>query len=167
MPTEISISVLTVEDLEPAVTKHFRGVPHPFTSTEVFPEEPGVYVWSAARRVLYIGKADSLASRLGYERGEVAAHNPLTHWHCSVIHLLKLHEATVEWVTTANKTDSLLLERRLIEWHRACVGIAPLAVGWEAKDHGKPHGRYAAEQWAQKLWNDKLGKRPLAQTTDN
>lgn len=71
--------------------------------------------------------------------------------------MLKVHAATVSWIVTADKAGALLLERRLIEWHRTCVGMAPLVVGWEAKaerrDDGKPHGRFAAaERWARALW---------------
>lgn len=107
--------------------------------------------------MLYIGKASSLAVRLGYEQAEVTAHNPATDWHYTVIHMLKLHAATVGWIVTADEADATLLERRLIEWHRACVGMAPLVVGWEAKDDGKPHGRFAAEQWARTLWMRESG----------
>lgn len=59
--------------------------------------------------------------------------------------MLKIHDADVQWVVTEDYAEAELLERRLIEWHRACTGIAPLAVGWNAKK-GSP--REAGEQWA-------------------
>lgn len=49
MPAEISVTVLTVEELGPAIRKHF-GALRSFTSGAAFPDEPGVYVWSSGNR---------------------------------------------------------------------------------------------------------------------
>jgi hypothetical protein len=61
----------------------------------------------------------------------------------------------VRWIPTADADDAKTLERRLIEWHRTCVGIAPVIVGWEAKA-GSPRG--LAETWARVLWNQEHGE---------
>jgi hypothetical protein len=147
MTASISVEVLTVDELRPVIADHFGSVRN-FTSGPP-PADPGVYVWSADRGVLYIGKAAALTQRIGYEASLISAHDPVSAWQVSVIHMLKVHSATVEWMTTTDLADAELLERRLIEWHRTCVGMAPLVVGWEAKPNSP---RKAAELWAQELW---------------
>ena len=153
MTATINVQVLTVDELLPAVAEHF-GSDSAFTS-DPLPELPGVYVWSADSRVLYLGSAASLAKRVGDEKSWIAGHEPDEQWAVTVVHTLKIYNATVQWVATADHTDAVLLERRLIEWHRTCTGMAPLVVGWEAKK-GSP--RKAGEQWAQELWNRKFGQ---------
>lgn len=71
-----------------------------------------------------------------------------------VIHMLKLHEASVQWIITADSDEALELERRLIEWHRTCVAMAPLMVGWESKE-GR---RHRSEEWARDLWRRTFGQ---------
>jgi hypothetical protein len=63
--------------------------------------------------------------------------------------MLKIHHARPQWLTTSDHDEALLLERRLIEWHRVRVGIAPIVTGWEAKVGSK---REDAERWARVLW---------------
>lgn len=63
--------------------------------------------------------------------------------------MLKVLDASASWVITDTHAEAQQLERRLIEWHRTCVGTAPILVGWNAKE-GSP--RAAAERWAQQLW---------------
>lgn len=70
------------------------------------------------------------------------------------MHMLTVHQASVQWITTSSHEAALDLERRLIEWHRACVGIAPPVVGWEAK---RESPRQAAENWARDLWRQTYG----------
>jgi hypothetical protein len=70
---------------------------------------------------------------VGDEKWWIAGHEPDSQWEVTVIHMLKIYNAMVQWVATPDHADALLLERRLIEWHRACTGMAPPAVGWEAK----------------------------------
>lgn len=152
MTATISVQVLTVDELLPAVAEHF-GSESDFIASPL-PELPGVYVWSTDGRVLYVGSAASLAKRVGDEKWWIAGHEPDEQWEVTVIHMLKIYNATVQWVTTPDHADALLLERRLIEWHRACTGTAPLIVGWEAK---KESPRRAGEQWARELWKRKLG----------
>ncbi|WP_152523113.1 hypothetical protein [Nocardiopsis potens] len=153
MPVPLSVQILTVDELLPAAAEHF-GSECTFR-TEPLPMAPGVYVWSTDRRVLYIGSAKSLAARVGDEKGWIAGYAPDDYWEVSVVHMLTVYSATVQWIATADHEGAVLLERRLIEWHRACVGMAPLVVGWEAKE-GSP--RKAAEQWAQRLWIRKFGQ---------
>jgi hypothetical protein len=136
MVADITVQVLTLDELEPAVTYHFG-------SARVFefgtlPSRPGVYVWFSDSRVVYIGSAKSLSQRAGWEQGEVKSYEPATEWHYSVIHALKIQNAQVGWITTSDHSDAELLERRLIEWHRTCTGIAPIAVGWDAKKDSPP-----------------------------
>lgn len=149
----INVQVLTIDELLPALAKHF-GSESAFAA-EPLPKLPGVYVWSADGRVLYIGSASSLARRVGDERWWIAGHEPEEQWAVTVVHMLKIYNATVQWVATTDHADAVLLERRLIEWHRTCTGMAPLVVGWEAKK-GSP--REVGEQWAQELWKREFGQ---------
>jgi hypothetical protein len=101
--------------------------------------------------VVYIGRhRTSLRRRVEGERRDAERHNPETHWIASVIHTIKLHNATCCWIETRDADEAALLEKRLIEWHRACTNIAPLAVGWASKS-GTPQGE--ARAWARDLWN--------------
>jgi hypothetical protein len=138
----------------PAIIEHF-GSPRQLSSGREFPDLPGVYIWSSNRRVMYVGMGSSLTIRLGYEQFEVDAHDPVENWHYSVIHMLRLHGATVEWITTADTEEALELERRLIEWHRTCVGMASLVVGWESKEGSR---RQRSEEWARDLWKRLFGQ---------
>jgi hypothetical protein len=72
--------------------------------------------------------------------------------------MLKQHHGTVRWLSTVDHTDAKMLERRLIEWHRTCVGIAPLVTGWEAKAE-TPRG--LAEEWSRNLWRKLNPSLPL------
>lgn len=148
MPAAISIDVLTVEELTSALTDHF-GSERNFTAGTP-PRSPGVYVWSTKQAVLYVGSAASLARRLGNYESWIAGYDPESAWEVTVIHMLKVHHASVQWITTSSHDEALELERQLIEWHRACVGMAPLVTGWEAKRGSK---REAAERWARNLWD--------------
>jgi len=152
MAADITVQVLTLDELEPAITRHF-GSGRSF-AFGTLPSDPGVYVWTSDGRVVYIGSAKSLSRRVGDEQDMVQAYDPATEWHYSVIYVLKVHGAQVGWVTTTDHADAELLERRLIEWHRACVGIAPVAVGWDAK---KDSPRLKAEKWARELWDSRQG----------
>lgn len=149
MPVKKAFEVLTIEDLQPALQEHFQGAAS-FGTAEP-PSRSGVYIWYDPDDdgVLYVGSAKSLAARLGNERGWICGHDPATMWEVSVVHMLKLHSAEVVWVETVDHDDALILESRLIEWHRANVGVAPLIVGWEAKADSK---RGLSERWARNLW---------------
>ncbi|MBD0736058.1 hypothetical protein [Streptomyces sp. CBMA29] len=153
MTAAISVQVLTVDELLTAMAEHF-GSEHTFL-TDHLPNLPGVYVWSTDDRVVYIGSAASLAKRVSDEKGWIAGHEPDEQWAVTVVHMLKIYNATVQWVATADHAEALLLERRLIEWHRTCTGMGPLVVGWEAK---KESPRKAGEMWAQELWKRKFGQ---------
>ncbi|MFF9436395.1 GIY-YIG nuclease family protein [Streptomyces sp. NPDC014735] len=160
MAIDLTISVLTVPDLEPALRGHFsadatRGAPWLFSQHREVPSDPGVYVWADPRgAVLYIGSAASLRQRLGREQGWVSAYEPAESWAVSVVHMLKHHQAEAWWVPTADLFEARELERRLIEWHRAVTGNAPPAAGWDAK---KGSLRERAQSWAQGLWRTHFG----------
>jgi len=160
MPNSFDVEVLSVGDLRPALLDHFKTSPalnpnSPDFSTGAAPRKPGAYVWSCGEgTVLYIGSAARLAERLGDYRRWISGYDPGSMWEVSVVHMLKRYEAEPRWVQTADHGDALLLERRLIEWHRACVGIAPIVAGWEAK---RGSARMRAEQWARDLWGATLG----------
>ncbi|WP_147449534.1 hypothetical protein [Actinomadura pelletieri] len=150
MPVELPYLVLLVDELRPAFDNHFGTKRHLLSGEP--PTDPGVYVWSSIGRMLYIGSAKSLAVRLAKEQGLIDGHDPDNEWEVTVIHQLKRFDATVEWVPTVSHRDALTLERRLIEWHRACTGNAPPVAGWEAKRGSR---RWLAERWARKLWNQR------------
>jgi len=153
MPADLTVSVLTVEELEVAVAAHAEehGGGRGFTSDGDVPAEPGVYVWSTGpeRKVLYIGSAADLSERIGNER-EWLLFDPDHDWAESVLYVLRRKDAKVAWVTVETHDKAKLFERRLIEWHRASVGIAPLAYGWEEKSGSL---REAGQTWARDLWN--------------
>ncbi|HEX9711207.1 MAG TPA: excinuclease ABC subunit UvrC [Actinomycetota bacterium] len=75
------------------------------------PDAPGCYLFKdTAGRVIYVGKAKSLRSRLSNYFQNPAALHPRT---ASMV-----EQATdVEWITTANEVESLHLEYNLIKSH--------------------------------------------------
>lgn len=153
MSADLVVEVLTVEELEDAVAVHDSEQgrePGCFRSDEP-PAEPGVYVWSTEsnRKVLYIGSAANLNKRIGQE-SQWLSFDPNHDWAESVLYVLKRRDAEVAWVATDTHEEAKQLERRLIEWHRAAVGIAPLAYGWEEKSGSF---REAGQVWARDLWN--------------
>lgn len=147
MPVPVATDVLTVAELAPVFSEHF-GEPRTLT-TGTPPASPGVYVWSQDGAVLYVGSAAALARRLGNYQRWIDGYNPDSDWEVSVVHMLKVHNAVPQWISTSTHENALELERRLIEWHRACVGIAPIVTGWEAKAGSR---REEAERWARQLW---------------
>lgn len=74
------------------------------------PSRPGIYFFKNRRgKILYIGKAADLKSRLnfyGQKRAEAR------------LQVLQKQTAKVEWQTTASEIEALLLEARLIKKHR-------------------------------------------------
>lgn len=87
-----------------------------FTSAE-HPRGPGVYLMKDARgRIIYVGKAKSLARRLAsYFRGQ-ERHTPKTR-------LMVARIAAVETISTATEKEALLLEASLIKKHRPRYNI--------------------------------------------
>jgi hypothetical protein len=163
MLTTLEIPALTVDELEPALMEHFAEKLRmpveeflaiakfpPSWSTGPAPLSDGVYVWEIDNKVLYIGSGCPLSRRLGdYDRW-LAGAQPDSQWEVSVVYILKTMNASRRWVTTDSDRDALLLERRLIEWHRACTGIAPFVTGWApSRDSHRWHG----QRWARALWN--------------
>ena len=79
---------------------------------ENLPDAPGVYLWKdAAGVVLYVGKANSLRSRVRYYFGEEAAADPR-------LRLLAERIAALETIVVQSSSQALLLENNLIkEYH--------------------------------------------------
>lgn len=76
------------------------------------PDAPGVYLWKdAAGQVLYIGKADSLRTRLKWYFGDEAAAHP---------RLVALRDriADVDTIVVSSRAQALLLENNLIKEHQ-------------------------------------------------
>ncbi|WP_238005913.1 hypothetical protein KZZ52_41905 [Dactylosporangium sp. AC04546] len=157
MTTHVTIEVLTVEELAPALAKHFCAQPPAWQSGPA-PAVPGTYVWTAQasgeapEAVLYIGSAASLHRRLSNYAGWIDGYDPEEGWEVSVIHLLKQSGAVVRWLPTTDHAEALILESRLIEWHRTEVGIAPIVTGWNAKKRSR---REESQTWARDLWNER------------
>ncbi len=80
--------------------------------TGSIPDQPGSYQFKDAHgRVLYVGKAKSLRSRLANYFADPATLAPRTAQ-------LVAAAATVEWITVENEVDALLLENELIKAHQ-------------------------------------------------
>jgi excinuclease UvrABC nuclease subunit len=115
VPAEITVRVLTLDELAPAITEHF-GAPRPLSPTLPAPSSPGVYVWDVDGKVIYIGLAESsLRSRIDLHQSMIRERRTDQ----SVPNMLRRYQATPNWVVTASVDDAKLLERRLIEWHWA------------------------------------------------
>lgn len=155
MTATLSLRVLTLTELMPVIDAHRRGLdraPLSFSDDAAHPAQPGVYVWCTQSddAVAYIGSAASLKRRLGNERSWIDVHDPAAGWAPTVVHMLRQLEARPHWVETDSHEEAVMLERRLIEWHRAVVGTAPLLVGWAP---AKGSAQAEANQWAHDVWN--------------
>jgi excinuclease ABC subunit C len=75
------------------------------------PDEPGCYIFKAARKPLYVGKAKSLRKRLKQYFGGKRFGDPKTR-------ALLEHATSLELILTANETEALLLEMNLIRKYR-------------------------------------------------
>jgi hypothetical protein len=159
MTTHVTIEVLAVEELAPALTKHFCAQPPAWQSGPA-PATPGTYVWTtrasgeAAGAVLYIRSAASLQRMLADYAGWIDGYDPEERWEVSAIHMLKQSRALVRWLPTADHAEALILESRLIEWHRTEVGIALIVTGWNAKKRSR---REESQTWARDLWIERAG----------
>ncbi len=142
--------VAVLGELLPALAEHV-GPGATFNSEWPPPPRPGVYAWvrPGDNAVAYIGSAASLAGRVRREKSWVDGHDPEADWEVTVVHMLKRLAAVPHWHERPTHVDAVELERRLIEWHRALTGVAPLIVGWDAKS-GSP--TTAARDWSQQLW---------------
>ncbi len=77
-----------------------------------FPREPGVYIMKdAAGRILYIGKAVNLRSR-------VKSYFLDGHEDRPQIPVMLSRLSTVEWIATANETEALILEANLVRQNK-------------------------------------------------
>jgi len=97
-------------------TRHSGGVrDRPAPSS--IPDAPGSYQFlDADGRVLYVGKAKSLRSRLASYFGDPAGLSPKTAQ-------LVASADTVEWIQVANEVEAILLEYALIKRHRPRFNI--------------------------------------------
>ena len=79
---------------------------------DALPDAPGVYLWKdAAGTVLYVGKANSLKSRVRWYFGDEAAANPR-------FELLRQKITDLDTIVTTSPSQALLLENNLIkEYH--------------------------------------------------
>lgn len=93
--------------------------------------------------MLYVGSAKSLKARVGDELGWIAGHETTERWSVTVVHMLKVFDAAVSWVATDTHEDAVLLERRLIEWHRTYVRAWARHPSWS---DGMPRSG-ARERW--------------------
>src|ERR671915_939091 len=81
------------------------------------PAGPGVYVMKGAKgRVLYVGKADSLRSRVRSYFGTAPAYD-------ARIDRMVSEVADVEWIVTDTVSEAFLLENNLIKEHRPRFNI--------------------------------------------
>ena len=81
-------------------------------SPSEIPDQPGVYLFKDAHgRVIYVGKALSLRSRLSSYFQDSAALHPRTE-------AMVESAANVEWIVAKNEVESLHLEYNLIKRHR-------------------------------------------------
>ena len=81
------------------------------------PDEAGCYIFKAARKPLYVGKAKSLRKRLSQYFTGKRLGDP------KAVAMLK-HAASVELVLTANETEALLLEMNLIDRFRPKYNVS-------------------------------------------
>ncbi|RYX83779.1 excinuclease ABC subunit UvrC [bacterium] len=81
------------------------------------PDAPGVYIHKDAQgKVLYIGKARSLKSRVRSYFGKDGGHSPLTR------KLAKL-SVDIETIVTRSEKDALILENNLVKMHKPPLNI--------------------------------------------
>ncbi|MCX7598546.1 MAG: GIY-YIG nuclease family protein, partial [Armatimonadetes bacterium] len=81
------------------------------------PAAPGCYLIKDKRgRVLYVGKARDIRSRL---RQHFSESRPTSPWSG----LMQRHAADVEWIVTGSEVEALLLEATLIKKHRPRYNI--------------------------------------------
>jgi len=79
---------------------------------ESLPDAPGVYLWKDAEgRVLYVGKANNLRTRVRWYLGPDAAAVPR-------FRLLRMRAARVESIVVQSEGQALLLENNLIKEHQ-------------------------------------------------
>jgi excinuclease ABC subunit C len=113
-----------------------RDRPAPST----IPDAPGSYQFlDAEGRVLYVGKAKSLRSRLASYFGDSAGLSPKTAQ-------LVASADRVEWIQVANEVEAILLEYALIKRHRPRFNIRLVddkSYPWLAVTVGEPWPRVA------------------------
>jgi excinuclease ABC subunit C len=96
-----------------------------------FPEEPGCYVFKAAGRPIYVGKAKVLSKRLKTYFTTGRAGDPKTE-------AMLARADAVEFIITANETEALILEMNL---------IARLQPKYNVSVHGFPYIKVTKERF--------------------
>lgn len=85
--------------------------------TEHLPSKPGVYFWKdAAGKILYIGKAKKLRSRVKSYLNPSVKHSPR-------IKVMLSKAKKVEFVLTPSERDALILESNLIKHHQPTYNV--------------------------------------------
>ena len=84
---------------------------------ELLPDKPGVYLWKDAQgKVLYVGKAGNLRTRVRWYFGPDPAEDPR-------LSLLRIRAADVETIVVQSEAQALLLENNLIKEHQPRFNI--------------------------------------------
>jgi excinuclease UvrABC nuclease subunit len=104
-PMDLLVTTIT------AATHHNAGQ-NSIVATEHLPSKPGVYFWKDENgKVLYIGKAKKLRSRVKSYLSPGAKHSPR-------IKVMLEKAQCVDFVLTPSDRDALLLESNLIKHHQ-------------------------------------------------
>ena len=81
------------------------------------PDSPGVYIHKdESGKVLYIGKARSLKSRVRSYFNKDGGHSPLTRKLAKLVH-------DIETIVTRTEKEALILENNLVKMHRPPFNI--------------------------------------------
>jgi len=102
------------------------------------PAEPGVYLMKdAAGKVIYVGKALSLRSRVRSYFKDNLGEGP----HSDKTRALVKHIADLEWILTDSEIEALILENNMIKKHRPKYNIKLM------DDKGYPYVRISVEDF--------------------
>ena len=111
---EVSTRWFANSELMPDTHTTENSPRHPRDKVREFPATPGVYLMKDARgRVIYIGKAVNLRSRVSSYFTQAAAEDRRTAD-------LVLEIADVDFLDTDSEVDAMLLEARLIKDTQPC-----------------------------------------------
>ena len=156
-------------------------MPFDSSSLNLYPTEPGVYLMKDAKgRVLYIGKANNLRSRVKQYFSERRDERPM-------VPVLLSQVDAIETVVTLTEKDALILENNLIKQHqpkynvllkddKTFVSLLVTQHQWPmvrlVRVKGKPtekgtyFGPYISALSARKTFDELIKKFPLRQCSD-
>jgi excinuclease ABC subunit C len=107
-----SIATRTVENMEVKSSSHKKKSPSSKVQTDHIPSLPGCYFWRDANgRILYIGKANKLRSRVRSYLSPNARHG-------TRIQVMVSKADSVDVIVTPSERDALVLESNLIKHHQ-------------------------------------------------